>query len=246
MPAGVTLLLGRASYGARRTAELEALARALAGCTGGHVEWAVLDGNGPSLPSVLDRVAAAGGARAVVVPVTLPSDVELERWAQRVAAHWLGGRDGRQGALELVVTPPLAEAAGLASALAAHVAAHAGSRPLRPSLAPANSPDWSVLPAHRHHILVCRGPRCTAAGAGDVAAALDRALAARGIGDEGALVAGTGCLYPCNLGPTVVVYPEGAWYGGMTPAAAERLVDEHLLGGRPLEDMRIVPGGDAR
>ncbi len=239
MPAVVTILLGRASYGARRTAELEALARSLAAHAGQPVEWAVIDGIGPALPAVLDRVAAGGANRAVVVPVTLPSDVQLERWTQRVVARWLGGRNP---GLEIVVAPPLAEATGLVPVLADHVAGHVADRPLRPSTASPNSPDWSLLPAHARHVLVCRGPRCTAAGAGDVAAGLDAALAARGIGTSGALVTSCGCLYPCNLGPNVVVYPDGTWYGGMTPDAATRLVADHLVAGRELAGHRIASG----
>jgi (2Fe-2S) ferredoxin len=52
----------------------------------------------------------------------------------------------------------------------------------------------------------------------------------------------SGCLDQCEHGPTVVVYPEAVWYGGVKPEDAAEIVTEHLVGGRPVERLRIPEG----
>lgn len=48
-----------------------------------------------------------------------------------------------------------------------------------------------------------------------------------------------GCLDQCELGPTVVLYPQGIWYGHVTPDDVPRIIDETIVAGRVLDDLLI-------
>lgn len=63
-------------------------------------------------------------------------------------------------------------------------------------------------------------------------------------GPERISVIRTGCLFPCNLGPVMVVHPAGTWYCSLTPSMVDRIVDEHFLHGRVVEVYTRVPGRD--
>ena len=56
----------------------------------------------------------------------------------------------------------------------------------------------------------------------------------------------TGCLSPCKLGPTMVVYPEDIWYCGLTTEAIDRIVDEYFAGGRVVEEYARKSGRHER
>jgi len=93
--------------------------------------------------------------------------------------------------------------------------------------------------AYRRHVLLCIGPNCCTSDDGLQAwEALKRLLKEHnlGSGEKACYRTKVGCLRICCHGPTMVVYPEGTWYHGMTADKMPRFVQQHLVEGKPVEE----------
>ncbi|HKM39894.1 MAG TPA: NADH-quinone oxidoreductase subunit NuoF [bacterium] len=87
---------------------------------------------------------------------------------------------------------------------------------------------------YRAHVLVCGGTGCTSGGSPRIKALLEEELAKNGLEKEVNLVV-TGCHGLCEMGPLVIVYPEGTMYVHVQPDDVADIVEEHLLKGRIVE-----------
>jgi len=87
---------------------------------------------------------------------------------------------------------------------------------------------------YRAHILLCYGGACLSSGADKVKEALETELGKVGLHNEIDIIA-TGCMGTCELGPVMVVYPEGIFYQRILPEDVPEIVQEHLLKGRVVQ-----------
>jgi (2Fe-2S) ferredoxin len=96
------------------------------------------------------------------------------------------------------------------------------------------------------HVFVCTNRRdpgnpkgsCAEKGSDEVRDEFKRLLHERGL--KGLMRANAaGCLDQCSRGVAVVVYPEQVWYGGVTVGDVAAIVEQHLVGGVPVERLRM-------
>lgn len=99
---------------------------------------------------------------------------------------------------------------------------------------------------YRHHVFFCTNLRkdgrqsCEDCGASRVRAyAKDRIKKLKLAGPGQVRVNTAGCLDRCSEGPVMVVYPEGVWYTYVDEEDVEEIIQEHLVGGRVVERLKI-------
>lgn len=102
------------------------------------------------------------------------------------------------------------------------------------------------MPKPKYHVLVCVNRRppghpkgsCGDSGGQDI---LEEFQIQRDRKDLYGLMrlTQTGCMGPCQFGPTVVVYPDDVWYGKVAVRDVEEIIESHLLNGKPVERLKL-------
>jgi (2Fe-2S) ferredoxin len=92
----------------------------------------------------------------------------------------------------------------------------------------------------KKHVFVCQGEACTRNGAAAVKARFVNELKQRGLLRKRTLAGDIMCtdcssVGFCDIGPAVLVYPDGIWYAHVQPDDVSDIIERHLLGGRPVE-----------
>lgn len=98
----------------------------------------------------------------------------------------------------------------------------------------------------KHHIFVCTSCRvngqqkglCYSKNSVDIVQRLIEAIEDLDLSGE-VMITNTGCFGICSQGPIMVVYPEGVWYGAVTEDDIEKIVEQHIINGLPVEELRI-------
>jgi (2Fe-2S) ferredoxin len=104
------------------------------------------------------------------------------------------------------------------------------------------------MPKFEKHIFICGNQRppgnprgsCDPKGQAELHKAFKRILAERGVAGTRVRANRSGCLEQCEHGPTVVVYPDAIWYGGVRPEDVAEIVDSHILRKVPVDRLRLA------
>ena len=102
------------------------------------------------------------------------------------------------------------------------------------------------MPRPEKHVFVCTQNRpqghprgsCGASGSADVMNEFINEIQARNLFEKIGLT-NTGCMGPCMMGPSVLVYPEGVMYGPVTKEDVKTIIEQHLLGGTAVASLQV-------
>lgn len=197
-----------------------------------------LEASGEGLWRALDDMATLGATRIELRPVGLPFSQSIEAWLPGAVGAWLARQTGTRPKVLL------AEAPQADPSVLGHVArAEVPLTEVEPRPDGELGKGWNSPPPHRHHLLVCTGPRCHLKDAPDLLAALKAELGRMQLASD-CLVTAAGCLFPCNNGPVIVHYPKGDWYRVRDLADVRSLVARVLCAGDVPQSLLIHQSGE--
>ncbi|UUP17011.1 (2Fe-2S) ferredoxin domain-containing protein [Nitratireductor thuwali] len=242
-PAGkAVVLLTKSAFAAAPHAEMRRLA-AIASMLPGVAEAVscYCEQGQPSLRDALLSLRDSGHGTIVIVPLMLPMEPSFRNWMTRSLKRWQ--REFPGGWPPIHISRDIAQSLHFEPLLAALVGGASAEMPIPP--ADREATEGSLVPSQKRRVLVCEGGACNAAGADVIWGHLrnrqqERKLRITG---DGTMTAKSTCLGPCSLAPVLQVFPEGTYYGGVSEAVIDRIVEQHLLGGKVVSDFAYAPTG---
>lgn len=242
-PPRAVVLLAKSAFAAAPMQAMQQLAARIQRRRGAgeHVTFAFSEQGSPALRDVMRALRDGGSGEIVIVPLLIPLEPSFHLWLGRTLQRWLREEPGLWPAIRIAAPPE--EAPGLDELLGALI--DSGSVSPEVAVPERPRPDASLVPAQKRRVLVCQGGPCNAAGADVIWGHLRNEQERRKlrITGDGVMTAKSTCLGPCNLAPVLQVFPEGTYYGGVTEAGIDRIIDEHLLGGRIVAALAYEPTG---
>jgi (2Fe-2S) ferredoxin len=242
-PGRAVLLLAKSAFAAAPMQEMQRLTERIQRQRGSdeHVVFAFSEQGTPALRDVMLGLRDAGFHEIVIVPLLIPLEPSFRLWLGRTLQRWL--RDAPGVWPPIRISAPPEESPGLHDLVGALI----DGCSTQPTVAMPDKPqpDASLVPAQKRRVLVCQGGPCNAAGADVIWGHLrneQERRKLRNVGD-GVMTAKSTCLGPCNLAPVLQVFPEGTYYGGVTEAGIDCIIDEHLLGGCIVAALAYEPTG---
>lgn len=238
------VLLAKSSITGASAREMGVLAQRLADT--GLVERAVFAFSEQGLPTfreTLTDLVADTFDEIVLLAWTLPMEPGFRVWINRMIQQWR--EKSPAGSWPVIrIAPEPASLMSIEQLMREMVMSPFSQEvPALRSIAPA---EGSLVPVQKRRVLVCQGGPCNNAGAPIVWGHLrneQKRLDLRTTGD-GVMTAKTSCLGPCNLAPVLQVFPEGTYYGGVDEAGIDRIIAEHLLGGRIVQELAYAAQGE--
>lgn len=204
------------------------------------VRYAFTEQGTPSLKDSILALVEDDYTHLTIVPLVLPMEPSFQIWLEKVIQRWREESD--RSWPQIAITAHFAKSSILVDMIGELLAS---ATPLQQNVDVKTLAEGSLVPPQKRRVLVCHGGPCTAAGAEAIWCHLrnqQQKQKLRTTGD-GTMTAKSTCLGPCNLAPVVQVFPEGTYYGGVTEAAIDSIISEHLLGGKLVEAFAYHPTG---
>lgn len=232
----VILLLAKAAIATSPRQEMQELCDAVALRNPDFtVTYALQELGTPSLHERLTELADQKVEDVIITSLIFPMEPAFPAWIRTSVHRWAKKREGGFPRIR-IAPPPMAQTDSLSELISTLVFAVDETDALSTS---AKIPKGSVIPEQKYRLLVCMGGACNDAGANalysHVRLQQDR-LKLRS-SKPGMMSCKTSCLGPCSLAPVVQVWPDGTMYCDVTEEKLDIILEEHIKGGSPVNEL---------